>query len=340
MHSSIIITTLCAALAVAKPLRHHHAKKDVVVVTHYAPPVQVTSIVEVTVFENEVAAATVQDLPKAKTVVVVETYYAAAKSPSPAPIDAASRKQKQQSSSIQQVVPVTTVIAPVVPPTSAAPVVIVSTSSAAPTPVAAAVVKSGAVAVTGDYKTIVLDHHNRHRANHSASDLAWNSTLAAWAQKTANTCVFEHVMNEGTGHYGQNIVSVGQFPWHEMDLTSAAANGITESWYNGEEPAYNHAGAPYGSSYGLDNPAVPETVADILHFTQMIWGGSRTVGCATKQCEKDTSELSRKATVAYTVCNYFPQGNFGGEYDVNVARPLGQPTINAKLVFNAPDSAT
>ena len=37
---------------------------------------------------------------------------------------------------------------------------------------------------------IALYHTNIHRANHSAPLMAWNDTIASWAQVKANTCVF------------------------------------------------------------------------------------------------------------------------------------------------------
>ena len=101
---------------------------------------------------------------------------------------------------------------------------------------------------------------------------------------------------QGGGGYGQNIVYNGQNPWSGVDLASAAAFGITESWYNGEEPLY-------ASSYKHDNPV---TSADVLHFTQVVWKATTDVGCYTATCAAGT--LSPKSTTAYTVCNYWPQG--------------------------------
>lgn len=42
------------------------------------------------------------------------------------------------------------------------------------------------------YKALVLQHHNVHRANHSADDLVWDDTLASYAEQTAKTCVWGH----------------------------------------------------------------------------------------------------------------------------------------------------
>ena len=42
------------------------------------------------------------------------------------------------------------------------------------------------------YSGLVLRHHNVHRANHSAENLDWNSTLADFAEKVAMSCVWGH----------------------------------------------------------------------------------------------------------------------------------------------------
>lgn len=45
-----------------------------------------------------------------------------------------------------------------------------------------------------DYQSTVLWHHNVHRYNHSSPALTWNESLAATAQKIADTCIYEHSM--------------------------------------------------------------------------------------------------------------------------------------------------
>jgi uncharacterized protein YkwD len=40
----------------------------------------------------------------------------------------------------------------------------------------------------------MVEQHNIHRRNHSASDLTWDNTLAQYALATANGCVFAHDM--------------------------------------------------------------------------------------------------------------------------------------------------
>lgn len=81
------------------------------------------------------------------------------------------------------VAPVTTSVAPVT--TSAAAVQSSSDSSAGNGPVPATLDADGTL-----YQDIVLTHHNVHRANHSASALTWNATLAQYAKEQAMTCIY------------------------------------------------------------------------------------------------------------------------------------------------------
>lgn len=204
MHSSIIITSLCAALAVAKPL-HRHAKKE------YKTELKIE-----TVFVTVTAGAPVveTEAPAPSTVVVVNTVYAGGNNaasrqptkqkPSAAPPAAPVKSEppvvvvtsteapvviaQAPSTPAVVVAPTSTYVAPVVvPTTSVAPVVVKPSSTA----VAAS---SAVVDALSGYPSMAVAQHNVHRANHSAPDVAWNQTLADWALNTAKSCVFKHDM--------------------------------------------------------------------------------------------------------------------------------------------------
>jgi uncharacterized protein YkwD len=66
------------------------------------------------------------------------------------------------------------------PPKNNQPAVSSAASAAAPAP------------TDNSYQGKVLYHHNIHRANHSASDLTWNSELENCAQILASRCVYKH----------------------------------------------------------------------------------------------------------------------------------------------------
>ncbi|GAB0135921.1 hypothetical protein EsDP_00004242 [Epichloe bromicola] len=162
-----------------------------------------------------------------------------------------------------------------------------------------------------DYQKIVIEKHNLVRENHRVAGLEWDDTLAQYATNTANGCVFQHDMKQGSGGYGQNLASQGSSGDIDNLKDKSVAQAIINQWYKGEVNDYN-------LSYGMSNPNV--NLGRIGHFTQVVWKSTKKVGCATVKCPAG-SIFGMPSW--YTVCNYQPAGNFGGEYGKNVLQPLG-----------------
>jgi hypothetical protein len=90
------------------------------------------------------------------------------------------------------VVYVTPTAEPVPEATTAAPVAD-SPSPSYQAPAATPTAASGGGYTGGnDYAKSVTDHHNAHRANHSAPALEWDDALAATALKIAQSCNYAH----------------------------------------------------------------------------------------------------------------------------------------------------
>ena len=88
--------------------------------------------------------------------------------------------------------PVTTSVAPVTTSVAAAQTTAASSSddtSAGNGPLPSTLDADGTL-----YQDIVILHHNVHRANHSASALTWNATLAQYAKEQAMTCVYSETL--------------------------------------------------------------------------------------------------------------------------------------------------
>lgn len=175
---------------------------------------------------------------------------------------------------------------------------------------------------TTDYIGTALWHHNVHRANHSAPALVHNATLAGYAATVAAKCVFAHDRTPGGGGYGQNIASYGSSAagLAAQPAGRFAARAITEQWYNGEFAAFRP------EYYGQPTPDMAAFEA-WGHLTQVVWRGSRSVGCASQLCAAGT--LFAGFPSWFTVCNYGPAGNYLGQFADNVARPAGNATVNA-----------
>ncbi|KAI1943429.1 hypothetical protein LOZ66_000011 [Ophidiomyces ophidiicola] len=163
-----------------------------------------------------------------------------------------------------------------------------------------------------DYQATALYQHNIHRRNHSAEALTWNDRLESTARQLAQTCVYEHDTKIGGGGYGQNIGYQSGF--------DSLAQMITDSMYNGEAPLFE-------GLYGQANPG--GNFFKWGHFTQIVWKSTKHVACYTHRCP--TLRVGRSGSTVnnanFMVCNYGPPGNYAGEYDRNVGKPLGHPIV-------------
>lgn len=138
----------------------------------------------------------------------------------------------------------------------------------------------------GDAQAL-LDAHNQVRATHCARPLAWSEALAATAQEWANSlrdngCSFEHSKTA----YGENLAA---------GTNLSAANAVA-LWYD-EERLYNYKKPAFSMKTG--------------HFTQVVWAGSRSLGCGSSECQG----------MRLWVCHYDPPGNVVSMFPANVSQP-------------------
>ncbi|GAA5909799.1 hypothetical protein JCM8208_005463 [Rhodotorula glutinis] len=147
-----------------------------------------------------------------------------------------------------------------------------------------------------------LKGHNDFRATHHADDLAWNDTLAEAAQRWVENCVWEH--SGGSllgGGYGENLWMSSSTAFTKQS-TSSVLDAVA-SW-NDEEHMYDYGNPGFTHETG--------------HFTQDIWVGTKTVGCAMGTC---MGLMSSGQWAVYYVCEYFPPGNWEGQFPENVLPP-------------------
>lgn len=120
----------------------------------------------------------------------------------------------------------------------------------------------------------MLSAHNKIRALHHAPALIWDDELADYAMQYARQCKFQH----SSSPYGENLAA--GYP-----SVSAAIN----KWYAERE---NYSYANPGFSYRTG------------HFTQVVWKGSKKLGCAYVPCNGKNGTPGN-----YLVCEYSPVGN-------------------------------
>ncbi len=123
--------------------------------------------------------------------------------------------------------------------------------------------------------------HNAVRAKVGVAPLAWSDRLAAVAQDWADTLLaqgkFSHRPNSS---YGENLFTI----------TGAAASParVIDAWA-AESQGYDYASNKCHGTCG--------------HYTQIVWSGSKEVGCA----------VARRGGREVWVCNYDPPGNWVGQ---------------------------
>ncbi|KAE8834586.1 hypothetical protein P3342_009815 [Pyrenophora teres f. teres] len=163
-----------------------------------------------------------------------------------------------------------------------------------------------------EYQAAVLYHHNAARANHNAAPLSWDSSCESNARIAASRCAFEHYIPSGAGQ-GQNLFVVSG---NAFNVTA----GISESWYRGEltpmMPWFGKSDLPH------------DVFEEVGHLTQMVWKGTTKVGCVSLDCGNAMTVNGQKSTMnKFTVCNYAPAGNVGGQYAVNVVAPISSTNL-------------
>jgi pathogenesis-related protein 1 len=127
-----------------------------------------------------------------------------------------------------------------------------------------------------------LAAHNAERAKVGTPALRWSEKLAAsaqdWANHLAASGVFEH---RRKSKFGENL--------YELRGAKSTPAKVVERWSseapNFDEKANKCRGGPCG------------------HYTQVVWRGTREVGCG----------VGRSGAREVWVCEYDPPGNYVGQ---------------------------
>lgn len=89
---------------------------------------------------------------------------------------------------------------------------------------------------------------------------------------------------------------------------------------------YNDEVGYYDNFYGMAQPPDIST-GTYGHFTQIVWKGTKQVGCATFKCDS-LAGVGGGVPPFNSVCNYSPPGNYQDQYAGNVGRPLGHAPVS------------
>lgn len=148
----------------------------------------------------------------------------------------------------------------------------------------------GSAALAADFDERILAAHNRERGGSGLAPLEWSADLAQeagrWAATLAATQRFEHERSGRADASGENLWAGthGRFTLEQM----------VDAWLV-ERIHYKPGTFPDNSRTG--------NVADVGHYTQIMWRRTRELGCAIVQGEKED----------LLVCRYRPAGNVLGD---------------------------
>ncbi|XP_047525717.1 peptidase inhibitor 16-like [Pieris napi] len=138
--------------------------------------------------------------------------------------------------------------------------------------------------------------------------LEWNDELALLAQRWADQCLSNDLMDEctGNGTIGQNIGTLyGEAP-------SLSPATLVDLWYM-ELLSFN---SNIISDY---RPSTTTRHAHYEYFTQLIWANNRQVGCGAVKFQERSGIKNR--TVQRLVCNFLPGGNIKEQSVYNEGNP-------------------
>ncbi len=142
-----------------------------------------------------------------------------------------------------------------------------------------------------DFQKESLEIHNKFRKKHHSPPLKLNLEICKiaenYAKELAKKNSFQHSKNQYKGsQLGENLFMCQGYPIN--------GNDMSQSWYN-EIKDFNFNKNDFKSGTG--------------HFTQLIWKNSTDVGFG--YCKNNKG-------IYFGVANYFPAGNYMGQFKENV----------------------
>ena len=143
------------------------------------------------------------------------------------------------------------------------------------------------------YQQSMLDKHNKYRTDHHVQPLVWDKSLEYMAMTWAENMCKLHLWEHSSFDYGENIGST-QNP------------NVVDMWYN-EYMVYDYKNPSFNAG----------------HFTQVVWKGSRRLGCAYVELDSNGEPCmlwigTRLRQITPHVCEYDPPGNYISDFKNNV----------------------
>ena len=148
--------------------------------------------------------------------------------------------------------------------------------------------------------TDLVNQHNTLRTKHRVGKLTKLKDIATMALATAKNCAKLKTLKHSSDSYSGQPVGQNLY----VSTWGPTAKDILQGWYYEEEPNYNY------------NTGKSKNGGVIGHFTQVVWKNTKQIGCAYA-----TGTYLAYSNSYYVCCNYFPAGNYYGQYTQNVRTP-------------------
>ena len=142
-----------------------------------------------------------------------------------------------------------------------------------------------------DVENEALQCHNDYRNKHHAPPLTINKELSAIAQQYADYLAKNDIFEHSDNKYNNNPLGENLYM---CSGTAITGKSMTTSWYNEIK------------DYDFNKPGFSMQTG---HFTQVIWKSTTQMGIGYAKSESGNY---------YGVANYYPAGNFTGEFKQNV----------------------
>ena len=136
-----------------------------------------------------------------------------------------------------------------------------------------------------------LEAHNKYRAKHHVPPLKLSKDLCKIAQEYSKKLLQNNAVKYSFGKYKGNDMGENIFMCQGCEANGEMA---TNDWYN-EAKVHDFK---------------KDFQKDTGHFTQIIWKDTKEVGFG----------VSSRGNTYYVVANYYPPGNFLGQYHKNVLK--------------------
>lgn len=147
---------------------------------------------------------------------------------------------------------------------------------------------------SNDFENEALEVHNEYRREHGVPPLVLNKDISKlsqrWAEELARKDSMAYSLNK---EYGESVYC----GWSADPNTKVSAKDCVDKWYSEINDF----------SFGKE----PE-VLTCGHFTQIIWTDTKELGVGSAKS---------KSGKLYVVANYYPAGNYSGQFSKKVPPP-------------------